>query len=65
MIAGLVNFGTTNNELLSFEKSIDNPSDQVAKHILMFMVRGVFIKMKFPYAQYATADLSAAPWFGR
>ena len=43
-IVGFVNFGTTNNELLSFE------------HILMFMVRGI---LKFPYAQYATADLSA------
>ena len=36
---------------------MDNPP--VAKHMLMYMVRGVFIKLKFPYDQYATADLSA------
>ena len=56
-IVGFVNLGCTNTDLLSLEKTMDNPP--VAKHMLMFMVRGVFIKLKFPYAQYATADLSA------
>lgn len=59
-IIGFVNFGKTNNDLLSLEKSIDEPSDlSVAKHMLAFMVCGVFFKLNFPYAQYATTDLSA------
>lgn len=56
-IVGYVNFGSTNNDLLINEISMDDLP--VAKHMLMFVVRGVFIRMKFPYAQFATADLSA------
>lgn len=52
-IVGYVNFGSTNNDLLINEKSIDDLP--VAKHMLMFVVRGVFIRMKFPCAQFATA----------
>lgn len=59
-IIGFVNFGHTNNELLSLEKTIEvSSSPPVAKHILMFMVRGIFFKLNFPYAQYPTTDLSA------
>ena len=39
-IVGYVNFGSTNNDLLINEKSIDDLP--VAKHMLMFVVRGVF-----------------------
>lgn len=59
-IVGFVNFGSTNNDLLSFERSIkESPDAPVAKHMLVFLVRGVFIRMQFPYAQYPTADLTA------
>lgn len=59
-ILGFVDLGEVNNSLLSFERSLDGKDDfPVAKHILMFMVRGIFIKVKFPYAQFPTRDLSA------
>ena len=37
-------------------KSSDSEFDQnsVATHMLVFMVRGVFIDLEFPYAQFAT-----------
>jgi len=32
----------------------------VAKHMLVFMVRGLFVNnIQFPYVQYSTTDLSA------
>ena len=61
-IIGFVDVGNINNELLSFERSCQDSSPvqpQVAKHMLVFMVRGLFISLKFPYAQFATRNLSA------
>lgn len=59
-IIGFVNFGSTNHNLLEFERSLNNSPDlPVAKHMLVFLVRGLFIKLKFPYAQYPTTSLSA------
>ena len=50
-----------NNALRSFEQSIGGPSDtpHVAKDMLVFMVRGLFIKLHFPYAQYPTRGVTA------
>jgi len=31
----------------------------IAKHMLVFMVKGLFVNLQFPYAQYPTVDLSA------
>ena len=48
-IVGFVDLGDVNNTLLSFERSSDEKSHlPVAKHILMFMVRGIFLKARFP-----------------
>ena len=59
-IVGFVDFGDVNNALLAFERSMNGDADRtVAKHMLVFMVRGIFIKLQFPYAQYPTTDLSA------
>lgn len=59
-IVGFVNFGCTNNELLSLDRTINVSSNPpVAKYMLMFMVRGIFTRLNFPYAQYPTTDLSA------
>lgn len=57
-IIGFVNFGDLNNMLLSFERSINNQNNSVANHVLVFMVRGIFIQLNFPYAQFPTTDLS-------
>ena len=61
-IIGFVDVGNVNNDLLSFEQSCQDSSSvepQVAKHMLVFMVRGLFIPLNFPYAQFATRNLSA------
>ncbi len=53
-IVGFVDLGEVNNAMLSFERSAHQNSDfPMAKHILMFFVRGIFIRLKFP-----TRDLS-------
>ena len=53
-----VDIGNINNELLKFEQSCNNEDSNtpspVAKHMLVFMVRGLFIDLKFPFAQFAT-----------
>ena len=49
-----------NNYLLKFEKSmLDNHSPQLAKHMLVLMVRGLITLVEFPYVQYATSGASA------
>lgn len=65
-IVGFVDVGTVNNALLSFERSLnDSKSDAapVAKHMLVFLVRGLFIKLCFPYAQYPTCTATADALF--
>lgn len=57
-IVGFVDFGDINSALLSFEANT-SPKFPVAKHMLVFMVRGLFFKLNFPYAQFPTLDLSA------
>ena len=64
-VVGFVDVGGINNKLCLFEESLTAHDDDhskiplVAKHMLVFMVRGVFIKLQFPYAQYPTRDLTA------
>ena len=54
-----------NNSILEFERSLEGsiPDDNVAEDMLVFMVCGVFIRLKFPFAQYPTKNLSAE-WLG-
>ena len=50
---GFVDVGDVNNALLDYERSINGENGRmVAKYMLVFMVRGIFIKLNFPYAQY-------------
>ena len=65
-IIGYVDIGDINNELVKFEQSCSEESSKtlgsplpIAKHMLVFMVRGIFIDLKFPYAQFATHSLTA------
>ena len=59
-IVGFVDFEDVNNALLAFERSLSSETGHpVAKHMIVFMVRGIFIKLNFPYAQYPVTDLSA------
>jgi hypothetical protein len=56
-IIGFVNLGTFNNELRKFEKKCESPNDQepeVATHAIVLMVRGLFSKLAFPFAHFAS-----------
>ena len=58
-IIGFVDLGEVNNELLDMERSEKGEVHQcVAKNILVFMVRGMFLKLEFPYAQFPCSSLS-------
>ncbi|MCG8625210.1 MAG: hypothetical protein MJE68_24835, partial [Proteobacteria bacterium] len=56
---GFAKLGDINDHLLQFEQSLteDQPSP-LAKSMMVFMVRGLFNKLQFPYAQLPCASLS-------
>lgn len=60
-IIGFEDLGAINNQLLMFEQELQSGDvlPKIAKHMLVFMVRGIYFSMKFPYAQYATSSASA------
>lgn len=62
-VVGFVDFGEVNNALAEFERSLAGSSPVLAKQMLVFMVRGVFFRLSFPYAQFATRDLTADTLF--
>ncbi len=54
---GFVNLGDVNDELKQLEIDVDkdsSPSRNIATHVLTLMVRGIFFKMEFPYANFPT-----------
>lgn len=60
-MVGFANLGDINDHLVHFEKSLtdDRPAtSQLAKTMVVFMVRGLFSKPQFPYAQFPCASLS-------
>ena len=59
-LVGFVNLGDTNNKLLQFENTMyGNESQQdVASSMLVIMVRGIFYKLNYPYAQFSCKALS-------
>ena len=55
------NLGAINNHLIDFEQSISSQSESVpkfAKTMLVFMVRGLFNKLRFAYVQFPVVDMS-------
>ena len=60
-LIGFANIGDTNQQLLKFEKlaqgeeEIENAS--LAKTMLVFMVRGLFSSLQFPYVQFPFAKV--------
>ena len=62
-LIGFVDITDINNHLKSIEKSYDKSTaatsvQKLATHMLMFMVRGLFSSLKFPYAQFSTNNLT-------
>lgn len=65
-IIGFIDLGPVNNAFASFEHTLEESSGQtapIAKQILVFMVRGIFTKLKFPYAQYPTSGVTGSSLF--
>ena len=60
LVYGFCNMGNINNYLLEFERCIVGNSikPDLAKSMLVFMVRGLFTPLEFPYAQFSTKDLT-------
>ena len=54
---GFVNLGDINNDLQSLESEVSlsaTSSSRIATHMLTLMVRGIFFKIEFPYANFPT-----------
>ena len=70
-IIGFINLGDVNNQLSRFQRShtssdTDDSSPSpppVAKHMLVFMVRGIFSTLEFPYAQFPCGTTSGGEIF--
>ena len=54
-LIGFVNLGETNNQLFKIENALYNGNEELtfATSMLVLMVRGLFCKLNFPYAQFA------------
>ena len=59
-IIGIVDLGDLSKQLKLYEMSCTQEEfkPQVATHILMFMVRGLFSSLCFPYAQFPCSSLT-------
>ena len=60
-LLGFVNLDEVNNELEVLEgklkADVQDSCETIATHVLTLMVRGLFIKMEFPYANFPTRGL--------
>ena len=60
-LVGFVNLGDINSHLLKFEQSLsgeEHATEPLAKSMLTIMVRGLFTKLQFPYAQFPCKTIS-------
>ena len=64
-LIGFQNLGDINNHLLKYEASLTADHDDeclntppLAKTMLVFMVRGLFTKLAFPYSQFACSSIT-------
>ena len=52
------NLGDINNHLVTYEKALgDEEPPSLAKSVLVFIVRGLFTKLHFAYAQFPCSSL--------
>ena len=56
---GFVNLNDVNNQLQELEKQTNTgkPHDSFATQMLIVMVRGIFLKLEFPYASFPTQGI--------
>jgi len=50
---GFVDLGNTNNKLLEFETTYQDTDRPLANSMLVFMVRGLFSNLAFPYVLFS------------
>ena len=64
-LVGFHDLGEVNNLLGDMERELKNPNTRrpLAKVMLVFMVRGLFTAMKFPYVQFAATSTKGATLF--
>ena len=64
-LIGFVDLGSTNNQLLEFEKALaaKETGPTLASTMLTFMVRGLLCKFNYPYAQFACHDITGNKLF--
>ena len=64
-LIGFVNLGATNNQLLEYEAAISQSNDNppLASSMLVFMVRGLFGKLNYPYVQFSCDSLCGEQLF--
>ena len=62
-IIGFIDLGTVGNQLLEFEQSCQSTHTPIATHMLVLMVRGIFMHLEYPYAHFPTHKLSGADIF--
>ena len=59
---GFIDLGNVYNQLQELERQVNDisaPHTNIATHMLTLMVRGIFIKLEFPYASFPTQGKSA------
>ena len=58
-LIGFVDLGNANNKLLEFEAATNGDTDRpLANSMLVFMVRGLFSNLAFPYVQFSCNNLT-------
>ena len=57
-ILGFVELGDINKCIDELETKMDK-CDEIATHMLVFMIRGLFIKLEYPYAQFPCHSLNS------
>lgn len=64
-LIGFINLGDINNQLLEFETALaqDKRDPPLASTMLVLMVRGLFQKLNYLYAQFACANISGEQLF--
>ncbi len=63
-LTGFVNLGDINHHLHLLEEQLDSPGDfnpqsTIATTVFVFMVRGIFKRLNFPYATFPAKSISA------
>lgn len=60
-LTGFTNLGEINNHLVAYESQVAEDrvdGETLAHSMLVIMVRGLFSRLEFPYAQFPCTDLS-------